>query len=510
MMKAVLILSTFLSGLPFSGLPNINGGPGPVASARKIIKAAPHGGGDYQIKTVVIDPGHGGHDPGCSGANSREKHLCLSISKYFAQALESNYPDLKVIMTRSTDKFIPLHERAAIATHNRADLFISIHCNFIPKASHVHGTETYVLGLHATEANLDVAKRENSSILYEENYQETYGYDPNSAEAHIMLSMFQNAFLEQSILFAEKVQFHAETEASRKDKGVKQAGFLVLRHATMPSVLVETGYLSNGSEEKFLLTTKGQKQMANALLLAFHEYKMEMEGKSYESLATPKKLEIEETLEEIAETPPAESKTSPGVADKINEEVKVVTVKSESQPLASLPKEKKSTGSSAIASSKKENVGPSLPKKEERPDQAVKKDNPPLIIAQGEEKTNTRISPSKKENTPLPGKILPSKPVETNASGTSTGKPESIEVQYRVQLAASPELLDVTSGKWAKIEFLIEVVTEGNLYKYQVRNFASLEEADLAKQKLRAAGFNDAFVVAYQNGKRVDPKKLKG
>lgn len=248
-----------------------------VQTVSKVIKESQTNETDYKIKTVVIDPGHGGHDPGCSGASTREKHLALAVGLKVASAIEQQFPEVKVIMTRETDIFIPLHERAEIANRNSADLFISIHCNYMPGSKATKGSETYVMGLHTAEQNLEVAKRENSAILLEENYEQNYDFDPNSPEGHIMLSMFQNAYLEQSILFAERVEANIHSYAERKSRGVKQAGFYVLKATTMPSVLVETGFLSNRDEENYLNTDEGQSSMANAILLAFAEYKSVVE-----------------------------------------------------------------------------------------------------------------------------------------------------------------------------------------------------------------------------------------
>lgn len=234
---------------------------------------------NYKIKTVVIDPGHGGHDSGCSGKNKKEKNIALRIGLKLGKTLESQYPNLNIIYTRNRDVFVPLHKRAAIANNNEADLFISIHCNAIPNAPKVRGSETYVMGLHTANENLEVAKRENSAILLEEDYQQNYyGYDPNSPEGHIMLSMYQNAFLEQSILFANKVERQINQHAQRKSRGVKQAGFLVLRKTTMPSVLVEAGYMTNASDDAFLSTNHGQNKIAQAIFKAFNAYKYEVEG----------------------------------------------------------------------------------------------------------------------------------------------------------------------------------------------------------------------------------------
>ena len=237
------------------------------------------------IKTIVLDAGHGGHDPGCSGKHSREKEITLGMVKKLGRLLEEKYPDLNIIYTRTTDVFVPLHERATIANRNNADVFISIHCNYVKRAA-VEGTETYVMGLHRAEENLNVAKRENSAILLEEDYGENYeGYDPNSPEGHIILSMYQNAFLEQSIQLAHYIEDEFVKTAKRSSRGVKQAGFLVLRRTSMPSVLIESGFLSNQQEESYLLSDKGQEQMASCIQRAFGRYIKDLPDTATEVLA---------------------------------------------------------------------------------------------------------------------------------------------------------------------------------------------------------------------------------
>lgn len=231
----------------------------------------------YRIKTVIIDPGHGGFDPGTHGIFTLEKDLVLSVGKKLRDLLTEKYPQIKVIMTRDKDIFIPLYQRAKIANDANADLFISIHANFMPKSSITQGTETYVMGLHTAEYNLDVAKRENAAILLEENYKNNYDYDPNSPEGHILFSMYQNAYLDQSIQFGQFVENQYASHANRKSRGVKQAGFVVLKATSMPSVLLEIGFLSNREEENYLKTDNGKQKIAESIFNGFTEYKKKIE-----------------------------------------------------------------------------------------------------------------------------------------------------------------------------------------------------------------------------------------
>jgi N-acetylmuramoyl-L-alanine amidase len=233
-----------------------------------------------QVRTVVLDAGHGGKDPGAKGVTGAlEKTINLKIILALGKKIKEDYPDVKVIYTRMTDNFIPLKERSDIANRNKADLFISVHCNANPYSSSLHGTETYVMGLHKTEDNLDVAKRENAVILQENDYKKTYkGYDPNSPLANILLANYQNAFLKNSLRLAEKVEKEFKRSPDRQSRGVKQAGFLVLWTTTMPSILIEAGYLTHKDEEKYLKSEDGQDATAEYILKAFKKYKESLEG----------------------------------------------------------------------------------------------------------------------------------------------------------------------------------------------------------------------------------------
>ncbi len=243
------------------------------------------------IKKIVIDPGHGGKDPGTLGTGrykKAEKDIVLDVSIMLGKYLESEFDDIEVIYTRDSDEFIKLSERTKVANRTKADLFISIHCDAFHDKS-VYGSSTYVMGMHKTESNLNVAIRENSSILMENDYEFNYeGFEPSEPESYIALSMYQSTYLAHSLLIASKIQYQFKNRVNRKDRGVKQAGFLVLSRATMPSVLVELGFLTNKKEEDFLNSEQGQVYMASALFRAIKEYKIEIENLILESQSDEK------------------------------------------------------------------------------------------------------------------------------------------------------------------------------------------------------------------------------
>ncbi len=227
----------------------------------------------------MIDAGHGGKDGGTSGAVSKEKDVALKIATELGTIIREYLPDVEVVYTRTGDNFIELDERANIANKNGADLFVSIHCNAVEHSNKVKGTETWVMGLHKTETNLNVAKRENSVILMEENYTEKYeGFDPNDPASHILFSLYQNAYLSNSLNLAEKIEFQFKKRVGRSSRGVKQAGFVVLYKSSMPSVLVETGFLSNPAEERYLNDDLGQTYIASGIFRAVRDYKVEIES----------------------------------------------------------------------------------------------------------------------------------------------------------------------------------------------------------------------------------------
>lgn len=349
-----------------------------------------------QLRTVVIDAGHGGKDVGCLGSNSYEKDVALAVSLKLGAYLEEKFDHLKVIYTRKTDVFLELDERARIANRNKADLFICIHANSASSAA--FGTETYVMGNAKSEANMRVAQRENASILLEDNYEERYeNFDPNKPESYIMMSMIQSAYQQQSINFAEKVQKQFRERVGRKDRGVKMAPYLVLHQTTMPSVLIETGFLTNKAEEAFLTSEIGQDYLASAIYRAFREYKNELESKS--------KLLVDE----------------------------------DEGAIESKPEEKQ---------------------------------------------------------------VLKQKP---NTKPKETPKNNHIEQEglvFKVQISTTTEKVDPLPSNFKGLKN-VDYYEAGGLFRYTYGNESNWESANKLQQEVRKSGFEDAFVIAFHNGKRI-------
>ncbi len=284
--------------------------------------------GEYGVKTVVIDAGHGGKDPGAIGDQKMcEKDVVLSIALTTGAYIQKTHPDVKVVYTRDKDVFIPLNERARIANRINADLFISIHADAAVNHS-AYGTETFALGLHRSKDNLETAKRENAVILMEDDYEVEYeGFDPNSDESYVALSLLQSANLAQSLSIADKVQTKF-TSLGRKNRGVKQAGFLVLYKTTMPAVLVENGFITNKEEGTFLRSAANQEKMAKAISSAFKDYKKEIEDQLevLRGVNAPRSTQkVEEKAAYVKNVEPkVEKKVEKKVAQKETEKVEIL------------------------------------------------------------------------------------------------------------------------------------------------------------------------------------------
>ncbi|MEM6397286.1 MAG: N-acetylmuramoyl-L-alanine amidase [Bacteroidota bacterium] len=461
------------------------------------------------IRTVVIDAGHGGKDPGCLGGHSQEKHIVLGIAQRFAARLKAAFPELEVILTRDDDVFIPLYERAAIANRAKADLFISIHANFMPGSQATKGSETYVMGLHTADHNLNVAKRENSAILLEADYEANYDYDPNSDEGHILMAMVQSAYLDQSILFAEQVERQLEA-VGRKSRGVKQAGFVVLKETAMPSVLVESGFLSNRSEENYLLSIAGQEEVAGALLEAFKGYKQLVDGgeaavANLDKTATPLVRSVEAGLTR-GPKPDANS----------NRNGRRAAV--EATPATYQFREVSNRGNARVSPpSAAPPAAPSPPEPEKlaEPVQAA-------YLPSQEERLHAReITPrntnSRSVHVPAAPATTPNTNAPTRATDMTTetellathSQPNSITYDYCLQLAASATAIPNADSKWASLGWPVSRVQENGMYKYQLRGLGTAESTLNMQRRVKEAGFNQAFVVIYRNGAKLSPHETR-
>jgi len=250
--------------------------------------------------TVVLDAGHGGHDPGAMGSFMREKDINLAIVLELGAIIERNFKDVKVVYSRKTDKYLTLQERADVVNNNHADLFLCIHSNSNPNPS-ASGTESYTLGLAKTKANLDVAMRENSVIMLEKDYQSKYkGFDPNSVDSYIMFEFMQDKYIDKSLDMASNIQKQFVSFSNRADRGVRQAGFWVLHRSACPSVLIEVGFISNPAEERYLSSDIGRNEMAKAIYNAFIYYKHDHDKKSgIQNVFVPKREVPEPKYQEI-------------------------------------------------------------------------------------------------------------------------------------------------------------------------------------------------------------------
>ncbi len=469
----------------------------------------------FRLQTVVIDAGHGGKDPGGIGSSHREKDIVLAVAKHLAANIRQQFPEIQVILTREDDTFVPLHERAAIANRYHADLFISIHANIMPNSSATAGTETYVMGQHVAEHNLQVAKRENAAILLESDYEKNYDYDPNSNEGHILISMYQSAFLEQSILFAELVESHFSQTALRKSRGVKQAGFVVLKESSMPSVLIEAGFLSNSQEEKYLASEQGQAQMALAIFEAFRTYKYKVEGEEVSVAAIPSKQP-----ENLVVTPSTSSPTAPPAARM-----------SARSPVNAAP-QPASIANSPAANPSKSSIGQvenpalqpqqlqfqlpessptsprtvALPLDKELIGAQVKgaAAASPVVVAQ----SATGIETTAPATTVVPVVYQsvntarqPALPAPNAEIRLPTAAAPSLV--FAVQLAATSKEINTNNPKWQAIPYPLAVVQESGLYKYQARGMSDAQHAREAKQLLEKAGFEGAFIVIYRGDEKL-------
>ena len=419
---------------------------------------------DAQKKyTVVLDAGHGGKDPGNLGNGYQEKKIALKVVLEVGKQLKKN-KDINVIYTRNKDVFIELHNRAKIANDNKADLFVSIHCDSYtnPKA---HGAGTFVLGLSGNKQNLEIAKRENAVILLEDNYKQNYDYDPNSPESVISLSMLQEQNLDESLAFADLVQDNFSS-AKRFDRSVKQNNFLVLRETVMPSVLIELGFLTNKAEGSFLNSSTGQLRMASAIARGIEKY--------------IERLKLNTVQEQIAAKK----------AEEKSKETNVVTTVERTRSY------KRDTTSKKPLDKKDFSIVVTPPKKEKVEETIKTPEIKKVVIEKIKEevpKENATIPKNTdvKVEEPKPEKVEP-KPV--------VNQPEKIE--FKVQIAASKRYLSQDNFNFKGLEN-VEVLVIDEYYKYYYGSSESFAKVKEALEEAKKAGHNDAFIVAFSNGTKI-------
>lgn len=410
-----------------------------------------------KVKTLVIDPGHGGDKPGALGKHCQEKELTLSIAKKFGKLVEDNYPDVKVIYTRTTDVDVALSERANIANRAKADLFISIHINSHPTSVPV-GMETYVMGLSRSRANMEVAKKENADILLEDGYKnnsEYQGFDPNSPESYVMFAMYQNAYIDKSLNFAQYTQEQYKNSIKTTNRGVKQAEFFVLYKTAMPAVLTEVGFISNPAEEAYMMSDEGQATIAICLLNAFANYKAHEEA-----VAKPKKMEID----------------LPGYG--------------KNKPQKPTPQGDPEADSTLNAQIKQDDALAAT-----------------IMQSQGEEPPKAVIDPLPEKN--VPPSIEPYRQVQEEIQ-TVVQKDEIVVegVTYRVQfLTSEKELKDGAKDFKGITDY--QMYKQDGLFRYTLGNESTIAKAKNIQNDLRKKGFKDAFVIAFYNGKRISLQEAR-
>ncbi len=397
--------------------------------------------------TLVIDAGHGGRDAGAVGAISKEKDINLKVALAFGRYVEQNCPSVKVVYTRKTDVFVTLQGRADIANKAKADLFVSIHTNSVEGSKSVRGFQTYTLGMHRAGDNLDVAKRENSVITMESDYKSKYqGFDPNSAESYIMFEYMQDRNMENSVNFAKYIQNSVCSAASRLNKGVHQAGFLVLRETSMPSCLVELGFISNPEEERQLNNGTVQDQMARGLYKAFAEYLKKYSGIKAASLA-PAKVENQQ----VAESRPSKEVKEPKVSQSSSEEKDVAFV-------------------------------PVSPKVDVKAEQKSEKKAEPKTEKKSEGKVEKK---SETETKTEPAKTL------------SAGQPV-----FKIQIASGTNKLKPADSRFKGLAN-VEHTLENGVYKYTYGSSTNYNEI-YALRKTILDKFPEAFIIAFKNGEKMN------
>jgi N-acetylmuramoyl-L-alanine amidase len=408
---------------------------------------------------VVLDAGHGGHDPGNLGNGYLEKNIALNIVLKVGAILEKQ-PDIQVIYTRKEDKFVDLFVRGEIANKAKADLFVSVHCD--SHTSDAHGAGTFVLGLHANKQNFEIAKKENSVIYLEDNYEVRYAdYDINSPESVIGLTIMQEEFLDQSIALATDIQDNLAGRLKRNDRKVKQAGFIVLHQTFMPSVLIETGFLTNKDEGAYLNSQKGQSEIGTAIAEAILKYKNSVQSNVAPTAA--------QNAKSVA--------TEPQKNDKL----------AENSEVASQTNKGTQPGQVAVNSTGTDSE---------------------MDKATTDVSTETKDI-SEVDEQPMQKEQLPSKSAEPTTLGSEKTSSEHTNILFKVQLLASSRNLSLNSNTFKGLGDLSKE-PYANLFRYMYGSTTSYKAAEKLKANAELKGYTSAYIVAYKDGKRIPlPEALK-
>ena len=476
--------------------------------------------------TLVIDAGHGGHDAGAIGAYSKEKDINLKVALAFGRLVENNCPDVKVVYTRKTDVFIPLQRRADIANNNKADLFVSVHTNALPAGRQAYGSETYTLGMARANANLAVAKRENSVITLESDYKSTYqGFDPNKAESYVIFEFMQDKFMKQSVDLATCIQ-RQYASAGRPNKGVHQAGFLVLRNTSMPSVLTELGFITTPSEEAYLNSQQGVTELSRSIYNGFLAYRR-MHQRGVNDIPANLPLQVA-AANDVAQKPVnANGKDTPSAKEVAVVPVEAVPTariakpdadKNEEKPVTetrrpSQPKTRPVTAQTAPVRKVEEPAAKRTPAVANKPVATPQHNATPKQSAKPTPKQNAaaKSTAKDKDTDKAKGKQTATKkeaPKDTKGKETK-GKDTKKEqararakqrVTYRIQVGAGKKEIAANDPQFKGLD--VTRVKEGTLYKYYYGTYHTYAEAQKAQKTVKAK-LPAAYIVATVAGKSV-------
>ena len=469
--------------------------------------------------TLVIDAGHGGHDAGAIGAYSKEKDINLKVALAFGRLVENNCLDVKVVYTRKTDVFIPLQRRADIANNNKADLFVSVHTNALPAGRQAYGSETYTLGMARANANLAVAKRENSVITLESDYKSTYqGFDPNKAESYVIFEFMQDKFMKQSVDLATCIQ-RQYASAGRPNKGVHQAGFLVLRNTSMPSVLTELGFITTPSEEAYLNSQQGVTELSRSIYNGFLAYRR-MHQRGVNDIPANLPLQVA-AANDVAQQPVnANCKDTPSAKEVAVVPVQAVPTariaksdadKNEEKPVTetrrpSQPKTRPVTAQAAPVRKVEEPAAKRTPAVANKPVATPKQSAASKQSAKPTPKQNAaaKSTAKDKDTDKAKGKQTATKketPKDTKGTKKEQARARAKQrVTYRIQVGAGKKEIAANDPQFKGLD--VTRVKEGTLYKYYYGTYHTYAEAQKAQKTVKAK-LPAAYIVATVAGKSV-------